>query len=127
MARHRNPELAETFRGKGSPTARKPSNVPPPYPKKPHSGQVRITVRTTDGGRKDLVPGLSLVAAVPVLVTLLRDARPSARRYGADKLGETGPPARAADGFDWSVRATATWALSAIDPTTAAQARASRD
>src|SRR5262245_1780350 len=37
--------------------ARTPSQVPPPYPKKPHNGQARITVRTADGRRKDLVLG----------------------------------------------------------------------
>jgi integrase len=57
MARHRNPNYAESFRRKGLPMARKPSNVPPPYPKKPHNGQARITVRAADGRRKDLVLG----------------------------------------------------------------------
>jgi integrase len=37
--------------------ARTPSRVPPPYPKKHHNGQARITVRTGDGGRKDLTLG----------------------------------------------------------------------
>jgi integrase len=37
--------------------ARTPSHVPPPYPKKPHNGQARITVRTASGLRKDLVLG----------------------------------------------------------------------
>jgi integrase len=37
--------------------ARTPSNVPPPYPKKAHNGQARITVRITGGWRKDLVLG----------------------------------------------------------------------
>jgi integrase len=37
--------------------ARKPSNAPPPYPKKPHNGQARITVRTAGGGRKDVLLG----------------------------------------------------------------------
>jgi integrase len=58
MARHRNPNCAENFRRKGLSMARRPSNVPPPYPKKPHNGQARITVRTAAGGRKDLVLGL---------------------------------------------------------------------
>src|SRR5581483_10560994 len=37
--------------------SRKRRNLPPPYPKKPHNGQARITVRTADGGRKDLLLG----------------------------------------------------------------------
>jgi integrase len=57
MARHRNPDCAENFRRKGLSMARKPSKVPPPYPKKPHNGQARITVRTADGGRKDVLLG----------------------------------------------------------------------
>jgi hypothetical protein len=57
MARHRNPNCAENFRRKGLSMARTPSNVPPPYPKKPHNGQARITVRTADGRRKDLLLG----------------------------------------------------------------------
>jgi site-specific recombinase XerD len=57
MARHRNPNCAENFRRKGLSMARKPTNVPPPYPKKPHNGQARITVRTAGGGRKDLLLG----------------------------------------------------------------------
>jgi hypothetical protein len=35
--------------------ARLPS--PPSYPKKPHKGQVRITVRLASGGRQDIVLG----------------------------------------------------------------------
>lgn len=78
-------------------------------------------------------------AAVPVLIDLLRDARPPMRRYAAGKLGAIGPPARAAvpalvevvrdeeadrdaDGFGWSVRPTAAWALGRIDPGAAARA-----
>jgi integrase len=57
MARHRNPNCAENFRRKGLPMARTPNKVPPPYPKKPHNGQARITVRTPDGRRKDLLLG----------------------------------------------------------------------
>jgi integrase len=57
MVRHRNPNCAENFRRKGLPMPRTPSNVPPPYPKKPHNGQARITVRAADGRRKDLVLG----------------------------------------------------------------------
>jgi hypothetical protein len=57
MARHRNQDCADNVRRKGLPMARTPSNVPPPYPKKPHNGKARITVRTGDGRRKDLVLG----------------------------------------------------------------------
>src|SRR5215831_319467 len=57
MARHRNPNCAENFRRKGLPVARTLNHLPPPYPKKPHNGQARITVRTTGGRRKDLLLG----------------------------------------------------------------------
>src|SRR5262245_49858098 len=57
MARHRNPYCAENFRRKGLPMARSPNHLPPPYPKKAHNGQARITVRTTDGRRRDLLLG----------------------------------------------------------------------
>src|SRR5262245_55623049 len=57
MSRHRNPNCAENFRRKGLRMARTPSNAPPPYPKNPHNRQARITVRTTDGRRKDLLLG----------------------------------------------------------------------
>src|SRR5262249_21378337 len=83
-------------------------------------------------------------AAVPVLVALLGDGRPAVRRYAAFNLGTIGPPAhdavpalcallrdaaadRGAEGFDWSVRRTAAWALRSIDPETGAQAEATRD
>jgi hypothetical protein len=83
-------------------------------------------------------------AAVPVLIALLRDGRPLVRRYAVSKLGAIGPPARAAvpalcdllrddaadrdaEGFNWSVRATAAWALGAIDPAAAAQVRGPHD
>jgi HEAT repeat protein len=77
--------------------------------------------------------------AVPVLLGLLRDARPHMRRYAAGKLGAIGPAARSAvpalvellrdeeadrdaDGFDRSVRPTAAWALGRIDPEAAGAA-----
>src|SRR5579871_6108361 len=34
--------------------ARTPSHIPPKYPKKPHKGQARLTVRLVDGRRHDL-------------------------------------------------------------------------
>jgi hypothetical protein len=36
---------------------RTPNGTPPAYPKKPHQGQARITVRLLDGRRHDLVLG----------------------------------------------------------------------
>jgi integrase len=37
--------------------ARTPKNTPPSYPKKPHNGQARITIRLPDGRRHDLLLG----------------------------------------------------------------------
>jgi hypothetical protein len=37
--------------------ARTPQGTPPSYPKKPHHGQARITVRLNDGRRHDLLLG----------------------------------------------------------------------
>jgi hypothetical protein len=37
--------------------ARTPKGTPPSYPKKPHKGQARITVRLPDGRRRDLLLG----------------------------------------------------------------------
>jgi hypothetical protein len=40
------------------PIPRTPKGTPPSYPKKPHKGQARITVRLIDGKRHDLILGL---------------------------------------------------------------------
>jgi hypothetical protein len=52
-----NRKNAELFRKRGFPMARTPKGTPPSYPKKPHRGQARITVRLIDGKRHDLLLG----------------------------------------------------------------------